>query len=545
MERIDADYSDQVERVDPAIVQAARANRNLVAYGRAAFQLATEFTDEGNRRLKAELSISRNNGDRLWEGVTRALPEYGEQIGATSHVLQEAYALCEGAIAEAAAASTAPEVVKAAVRLKAECDPEINRAATKIAETVDFLIKESKHRSGELTKQTDQAIRFATLSMVCGLAAILGLSILIARKGIVQPLQALGEVVAKFGQKDFEHTVPGLERKDEVGQLAQSIEVMRSEALKMEVERWLKSHTAEIGAALQVAHDLRALAQTAVSMIAPVMRAGHGAFYVLESDGRYSLLASYGFRERKHLNNSFAVGEGLVGQCAMEKSSIMLTAPKDYIRINSGLGEGPPASIIVQPIIHGERVLAVLEIASFQPFSERENAVLASLHTVLATTMEILDRNLRTKELLAATQLQSERMEKQAAQLEEQTVEMEAQQAQLLETESWFRSIIETAPDGMLVVDLTGQIMVANPMAARLLGFDCAEMLGMDFGKLFAALDLAASQPYQLSAVSVRCKDAGSVSLDVTVNPLPDRGGRGKCQSLAMRKHIASAGGAP
>jgi PAS domain S-box-containing protein len=162
---------------------------------------------------------------------------------------------------------------------------------------------------------------------------------------------------------------------------------------------------------------------------------------VLESDGRYNLLASYGYRERKHLNSSFAVGEGLIGQCVMEKASILLTAPQDYIRINSGLGEGPPACIIVQPIIQGDRVLGVLEMASFQQFAEREIAVLDALQPLLATSMEILDRNLKTRELLAATQEQAERMEKQAAQLEEQQVEMEAQQYEIKTAEERGRVI--------------------------------------------------------------------------------------------------------
>jgi PAS domain S-box-containing protein len=93
----------------------------------------------------------------------------------------------------------------------------------------------------------------------------------------------------------------------------------------------------------------------------------------------------------------------------------------------------------VQPIIQGDRVLGVLEVASFQQFGERELNVLDALQPILASGMEILDRNLKTRELLAATQEQAEHMEKQAAQMEEQTVEMEAQQVEIKAAEDRMR----------------------------------------------------------------------------------------------------------
>jgi len=247
--------------------------------------------------------------------------------------------------------------------------------------------------------------------------------------------------------------VAGVERRDEIGDIARAAQVFKEFVDKLNTQSWIKSQSAEIMSALQQTEDLLTLTQTAVSRVAPAIGAGHGAFYVADAEERYNLLATYGCRERKQLNNSYQVGEGLVGQCVMEKSPIMITAPRDYIRIHSGLGDGTPACIMVLPILHRERVLGVLEMASFQQFNEREKNLLEALLPVLATSMEILDRNLRTKELLVATQEQAERMEKQAAQLEEQSVEMEAQQAELLETEHWYRSIIETAPDGMLVGD--------------------------------------------------------------------------------------------
>jgi PAS domain S-box-containing protein len=338
---------------------------------------------------------------------------------------------------------------------------------------------------------------------------------------------------------------------EEIGALANSFGVLRETYRKAEESHWVKSCISDISTALQKSEDLRSLTQTTVSKVAAAVGAGHGAFYVADSENRYNLLASYGYRERKHLSNSFAVGEGLVGQCAMEKAPIMLTAPKDYIRINSGLGEGPPACVSVLPVIHGCRVLGVLEMASFQQFGAREKAVLEALLPTLATSMEILDRNLKTRELLTATQEQAERMEKQAAQLAEAQVEMEAQQAELLETENWFRSIIETAPDGMLVADASGQILLTNPELERIFGYASGELVGGSIEQLvpermrgghsglrqaFMAEGRSRTMGSGSSTLQGRCKDGSEVNVAVTLSPLPPRGTRGECVSVSVRR---------
>src|ERR1044072_3445838 len=101
----------------------------------------------------------------------------------------------------------------------------------------------------------------------------------------------------------------------------------------------------------------------------------HGGFYLNEggdgSDADLKLLASYAYRERKHIANRFRSGEGLVGQCAFEKERILLVdRPSDYIQINSGLGEAKPLNIVVLPVLFEGQVKAVIELASFHRFSD-------------------------------------------------------------------------------------------------------------------------------------------------------------------------------
>jgi len=140
-------------------------------------------------------------------------------------------------------------------------------------------------------------------------------------------------------------------------------------------------------------------------------------------------------------------------------------------------------------------------------------------------------------------------MEKQAAQLEEQSVEMEAQQAELLETENWFRSIIETAPDGMLVVDTAGRILLANPKAEEMFGYAAGELVGGQIEQLVPE-ESRGPHPGQRQGFLAENrsrvmgegpqlhghrKDGSEFALFVTLSPLPARGTRGSCVSVALR----------
>ncbi|MEI7613822.1 MAG: MCP four helix bundle domain-containing protein [Betaproteobacteria bacterium] len=356
---------------------------------------------------------------------------------------------------------------------------------------------------------------------------------IIGKKALAIPIGIVVDNLKQLAEGRLDVTISGTQRRDEVGDIARAAQIFKEFVQKIETQGWIKAHTAEIASELQKADELKSLVQLAISRIAKLLSAGHGVIYVADGEGRLNLMASYGHRERKQLNNSLAIGEGLIGQCAMEKSAITLTAPRDYIMINSGLGEAAPNCIAVLPILHKDKLLGVLEIASFQTFTERETALLDALMPTLATSMEIIDRNQRTRELLTATQEQAVRMEKQAAQLEEQSVEMEAQQAELMETENWFRSIIETAPDGMLVVNETSTIVLSNPRAEALFGYEADQLIGVPLREILPSsiseLPTGVDLPIQACH-----KDKHEMDVMLYISLLPALGKHGRCMSLVL-----------
>jgi HAMP domain-containing protein len=168
-----------------------------------------------------------------------------------------------------------------------------------------------------------------------------------------------------------------VEAQGELDELKQNINQMignlRETTERNQEQDWLKTNLAKFSRMMQGQKDLESVSRLIMSELTPLVSAHHGAFFIQEGDASapmLKLIASYAYRARKNVSNRFGVGEGLVGQAALEKQPILLTnVPDDYIQITSGLGEAPPRNIIVLPILFEGEVKAVIELASFLPFS--------------------------------------------------------------------------------------------------------------------------------------------------------------------------------
>jgi len=134
-------------------------------------------------------------------------------------------------------------------------------------------------------------------------------------------------------------------------------------------------------------------------------------FYILEQDevnqdtNKLKLFSAYAFNEELSIGKEFALGQGLVGQVAIEKERILLNnVPKDYIKIGSGLGEASPVSVIVLPVLFEKEIKAVIELASFENFSEIHLDFLTQLTESIGIVLNTIEANSKTEQLLEQSQ---------------------------------------------------------------------------------------------------------------------------------------------
>ncbi len=265
-------------------------------------------------------------------------------------------------------------------------------------------------------------------------------------------VRAIAEVATAVTKGDLTRSIK-VEAQGEVAALKDNINEMirnlKDTTLKNSEQDWLKTNLAKFSRMLQGQKDLLTVGKLILSELAPVVTAQQGVFYTMDASKEepiLKLLASYAYKERKNIDNHFQLGEGLVGQCALEKEKILLVnAPRDYITITSGLGEAPPVNIIVMPVLFEGQVKAILELASFERFSPTHQAFLDQLTESIGIVLNTIEANMRTEDLLKQSQslareLQSQQQELQqtnaalgekASLLAEQNVEVERKNSEV------------------------------------------------------------------------------------------------------------------
>jgi CheY-like chemotaxis protein/HAMP domain-containing protein len=265
-------------------------------------------------------------------------------------------------------------------------------------------------------------------------------------------LRAISEVSQAVTQGDLTRSI-AVEAQGEVAELKDTINQMianLAETTRTNQEQdWLNSNMARFTGMLQGERDLETVSRLIMSELTPLVGSQHGAFFLMESpdgegdDFELRLISSYGYKQRKNVPTHFKIGEGLVGQSALELKPILVTqAPEDYVRITSGLGEGAPVNVIVLPVLFEEQVMGVIELASFQRFTPTQQTFLEQLAESIGVVLNTIQANMRTEELLQQSQeltqelqSQSEELQAQQEELQQTNKELEEQAASLKASE--------------------------------------------------------------------------------------------------------------
>jgi HAMP domain-containing protein/signal transduction histidine kinase len=214
---------------------------------------------------------------------------------------------------------------------------------------------------------------------------------------------------------------------------------LRETTLANKEQDWLKGNLARISGLMQGRRDLGDVAALIMSELTPVVSAQHGAFYLAEDttevgeEYELRLRGGYGF-SRRTMSTVFLPGEGLIGQAAVEKRTILIEhVPPGYLKITSGLGEAPPAHVIVLPVLFEGRVLGVIELAAFQPFTQIQRDFLDQITDIIAISVNTISVNTKTEGLLKQSQELTEQLRERSAELESRQRALQDSNAELEE----------------------------------------------------------------------------------------------------------------
>jgi CheY-like chemotaxis protein/signal transduction histidine kinase/HAMP domain-containing protein len=239
-------------------------------------------------------------------------------------------------------------------------------------------------------------------------------------------VRAIADVANAVTSGDLTRSI-AVEAQGEVAALKDTINQMivnLAETTRKNTEQdWLKTNIARFTRIVQGQRDLLAVSQLLLSEVVPLVGAQHGTFYlsdVFEETAVLKLLAGYAHHLDSGAPAQFRVGEGLVGQCALEKKRTLVSkVPQDFFRITSSMGTATPTTIVVLPILYEGEVKAVIELASVHAFSDSHLAFLDQLTESMGIVLNTIAATMRTEQLLQQSQALAEELQNTNAELEE------------------------------------------------------------------------------------------------------------------------------
>ncbi|PWI18477.1 hybrid sensor histidine kinase/response regulator [Streptomyces sp. Act143] len=272
-------------------------------------------------------------------------------------------------------------------------------------------------------------------------------------------VRAIAEVASAVAQGDMSRSIT-VEARGEVAELKDNINLMVANLRETtRAKDWLESNLARLAALMQGHRDLMEVADLILRELTPLVNAQYGAFFLADPDEDgaairttvpakgLAFIAGYGSAQGATVETGGLPVHGLVRQAAREKKRILVEeAPPDYIKINSGLGEAAPTSVVIIPILFEDKLLGVIELASFSRFSDVHLAFFDQFVNTIGVAINTIIANSRTESLLGesqrlAMQLQerSDELQKQQAELQRSNAELE-EKAALLATSSQYKS---------------------------------------------------------------------------------------------------------
>jgi len=212
--------------------------------------------------------------------------------------------------------------------------------------------------------------------------------------------------------------------------LRETMNAVEVEQNKLLDQDWIKTNFVQIMDKLQGIKILRKLSLSLINALTVAVEAGLGIFYLKKEDKNgeeyISFLSAYAYDGNQDISKSFKLGEGLVGQCALERKMITVTdVPETYLKINSGTGKASPHMIIIIPIEFEGGLLGVIELASFKAFTELHYALLDQVREGVGVVIDSIRSRQRTEDLLKESEALGKELQEQSVRLEESNRELE------------------------------------------------------------------------------------------------------------------------
>ncbi|NPA67031.1 MAG: GAF domain-containing protein, partial [Chlorobi bacterium] len=270
--------------------------------------------------------------------------------------------------------------------------------------------------------------------------------------------------------------------------LKENIEINKKRLEEEKKRQWFAEGQAKFNDILREAGSgIKNLSETALINMVKFLNAAQGGFFIVndnETKPFLELISAFAYDRIKMLTKRIEFGEGLVGMCALEKNTIVVTdVPEDYMQIESGLGEAAPDNILIIPLKTEDKLLGVIEIASFYDFKKEEIEFIENVAENIAATLEAVKISHKTSELLQETRKKSEELALRDSEMSEKISELRDAQKETKRSESEMTALVSVINRVLFKMELTasGKIISVNNLFLRHLGYSLADIKNKNF----------------------------------------------------------------
>ncbi len=480
--RILSQASERSYRKDMlGVVHLMNAQVELMRVGRSVRQMAMSTTAAeralANKSISESLvTIRQETGKLSQTGLSK---DGQKQLDAFDFAFDNTKRTVESAIAMLAKGDTYVDS-EAITLISSESTQKTFDAADNLLDELIKIQKNEAAASAEHSAQLATSIQIFSITMLLlGLAGSTWFGRMVSIS-IRKPLSELRDSIESLADGQLDIVVPHTNYKNEIGIMANSVQVLQQGALAMESQRWTKQSLAEIDASLQKTTSFEEFADQLSDQIASILGLIYAALYIVESENtpQSRLCRVGGYACDKDRNNqSFAWGEGLVGQVAADCKKIELELAEDTpLGVNLGLGTLKVRKVLILPILENGRTMGVLELGTLATLDNRKLGFLDALMAQMGTKMQILASNVATRNLLEKTQAQAQALVASEHQLLSRREELESSQKSLQQTEERTRLILGSVNEGIWGLNAEGKTTFVNAAAARMLGYTEGEL---------------------------------------------------------------------
>lgn len=404
--QIDAHYSQLIDNEIRAVHNIDASRALSMRYRLMLYRLVVERIPDRMQTIDVELDKSYSDYQAHVSEAARLYPAYSRKIIATSAAFGNVV-LDSRAVRVAALAG---DKQKAIDLLESGIDSELEQSRLAAISLSDEMQQAVDQRSADLTARTRRSIIITWLVVGFGIAASLFVASYLLQVDVIRELWTVRDTIQALATGKLDHPIPYLNRANEIGEIGRALRTLQGGAKEREIQSWVKAEVAATSVRLQSAEDFGSFAAALFSRLSESVPLLYGAFYLYDdSEQRLHRVGTYALQSNAIKSDSVALGEGLVGQAALERRALEITpSDGDVLSVSTGVGVVTPSKLLFMPILNHQLLVGVLELATVSPLSDRQQSLFEALLPSVAMNARLLSRNLETHRLLDQTRAQAE-----------------------------------------------------------------------------------------------------------------------------------------